>query len=184
MPNTSTTHGPKGQVLTGTPGADDLKGGSGDDTISGGDGSDVLHGARGDDSLDGGAGDDTLDGGVGANWLTGGAGEDVFAITQKVASDAASLDHITDFTHGDDRISFGGTVSLAGHPFWSGTEADYAGALAQATAQITSGAADIVFVQVGADVIVFADSNLHDRVEGAAVLVGKSLADITQWDVF
>jgi Ca2+-binding RTX toxin-like protein len=171
-------------VLTGTTGDDDIKGGAGDDTIFGGDGSDVLHGAGGDDTLDGGAGDDTLDGGAGSNLLTGGAGEDVFSITGRLAKDESGLDRISDFTHGDDRIGFGGTVSLAGHAFWSGTEADYAGALARATSEISSGAVDIVFVQVGADVIVFADSNLHDRVEGAAVLVGKSLADITQWDVF
>ena len=180
----STIHGPKGDVITGTASDDVLKGGSGGDSISGLDGADSLSGGRGADTLDGGGGNDTLDGGVGANLLTGGAGQDVFLITNRVASSESGLDRISDFTHGDDRIGFGGPVSLAGHTAWSGTEATYDGALARATSEITSGQADVVFVQVGTDVVVFADSNLHDRVDGAVVLVGKTLGDITAWDVF
>lgn len=180
----NSTHGPQGKVLTGTAASDDLKGGAGDDLISGLDGNDRLSGAGGDDTLDGGVGNDTLDGGSGSDLLTGGSGEDVFLVSGKVSATMDGLDHIQDFTHGDDRIGFGGKVSLAGHIAYQGAEADYAGALARATQEITTGHSDIVFVQVGADVVVFADSDLRDQVGGAVVLVGKSLTDITNFDVF
>ena len=56
--------------------------------------------------------------------------------------------------------------------------------MAAATQQITSGAADLVAVQVGTDVIVFADTSLHNHPDAAVVLVGQTLAGISQWDVF
>jgi Ca2+-binding RTX toxin-like protein len=176
--------GPKGLTLGGSPGNDDLKGGSGADHLSGGDGNDQLQGAGGDDTLDGGTGNDVLSGGRGADLLTGGDGDDTFLIDTRVSDNLADLDRITDFTHDHDRLGFGGSVSLGGSSFWSGAEADYGAALNTATQKIASGAADLVVVQVGADVIVFADTNLHNRVEGAVVLVGRTLADIDHWDVF
>jgi hypothetical protein len=36
---------------------------------------------------------------------------------------------------------------------------------------------------VGSDLVVFADSTLHNHVDAAAVLVGKTLADFSHWDV-
>jgi Ca2+-binding RTX toxin-like protein len=182
--NNMTSTGSKGVTLIGTAGADDLKGTAGADSLSGGDGNDLLRGEGGGDTLDGGAGSDTLLGGRGSDVLTGGSGSDTFLISGRVTAVQADLDRITDFTHGEDRLGFGSHVSLAGHSFWSGVEANYADALAVATDQITSGAADVVAVQVGSDVIVFADSDLHDHVSNAVVLVGQTLAGVDQWDVF
>ena len=176
--------GPSGLILTGTAGDDYLKGASGGDSLSGGDGNDMLCGGGGADTLDGGAGNDTLVGGRGADVLTGGSGSDTFLISGKVTATQDGLDRITDFTHGEDRLGFGGQMSLAGHSFWSGSAATYGDAVAAATQQITSGAADLVAVQVGTDVIVFADSSLHNHVDAAVVLVGQTLAGISQWDVF
>ncbi|HEX5377508.1 MAG TPA: hypothetical protein VFW47_03000 [Phenylobacterium sp.] len=176
--------GPRGQVLIGTETDDDFKGGAGADSLWGGGGDDGLRGAGGDDTLDGGDGNDTLSGGAGADQLTGGAGNDMFLVEARVCSTPDGLDRITDFTHGLDRVGFGGNVSLGGHSFWSGDAASYADAFATATQKIASAAADVVAVQVGGDVIVFADTNLHDHVDGAVILVGRTLADIDSWDVF
>jgi Ca2+-binding RTX toxin-like protein len=176
--------GPSGLILTGTTGDDDLKGTSGCDSLSGGDGNDLLTAQGGADTLDGGAGNDTLSGGRGADLLTGGSGSDTFLIQGRVTDTQDGLDRISDFTHGEDRLGFGGQTSLAGHSFWSGSAATYGDAVAAAAQQITSGAADVVAVQVGADVIVFADTSLHNHLDAGVVLVGKTLADISQWDVF
>ncbi|HEX4709448.1 calcium-binding protein [Phenylobacterium sp.] len=176
--------GPSPVTVTGTSGDDDLRGTSGCDSLSGGDGNDLLCGVGGADTLDGGAGNDTLSGGRGADLLTGGAGSDTFLISGKVTATQDGLDRITDFTHGEDRLGFGGQTSLSGHSFWSGSAATYGDAVAAAAQQITSGAADVVAVQVGSDVIVFADTSLHNHMDSAVVLVGKTLADINQWDVF
>lgn len=173
-----------GQTILGTSGPDTLKGGAGADSIDGGDGNDSINGAGGGDTIVGGAGDDTLQGGHGGDVLTGGAGNDVFLMSGHVTGSETSVDQITDFTSGEDRLGFGRQVSLAGHSLWTGTADTYADALADAKVQIGSGAADIVAVQVGDDLVVFADSNLHDHVDGAAILVGKSIADFSSWDVF
>jgi Ca2+-binding RTX toxin-like protein len=174
---------PNAKTLTGTSGADSLKGGGGADFIDGGDGNDFLDGAGGGDTLIGGAGNDTIQGGHGGDQLTGGAGADVFLEGGRVTADNASVDRITDFVHGEDILSFSRQASIAGHPMWTGTAASYAEAFADAKAQIGSGAVDLVAVQVGPDLMVFADANQHDHVDGAAILVGKSLADFSSWDV-
>jgi Ca2+-binding RTX toxin-like protein len=157
-----------GLNLTGTAADDYLKGKSGADTLSGADGN------------------DTLQGGHGGDVLTGGAGADVFLMTGggHVTASETSVDRITDFTHGEDTLGFGRQTSLAGHPMWTGSAGSYAEAFDDAKAQIGSGAADLVAVQVGSDLVVFADSTLHNHVDAAAILVGKTLADFTNWDVF
>jgi len=168
----------------GTPGDDNLKGGAGADVLDGGDGNDYIDGAGGGDTLVGGAGDDTIVGGHGGDLLTGGDGHDTFLMDGHITASETSVDRITDFTHGEDRLGFGTQVSLAGHTMWTGTAGSYADAFAEAKAQIGSGAADIVAVEVGGDLVVFADSGLHNHVGGAAVLVGKTLLDFTNWDLF
>jgi Ca2+-binding RTX toxin-like protein len=157
-----------GSLIVGTPGDDFLKGTSGGDTISGGDGN------------------DTLQGGHGGDVLTGGAGADVFLMTGggHITASDTSVDRITDFTPGVDTLGFGRQASLAGHDMWTGTAGSYAEAFADAKAQIGSGAFDLVAVQVGQDLVVFADSTLHNHVDGAAILVGQSLANFSNWDVF
>jgi Ca2+-binding RTX toxin-like protein len=147
------------------------------------DGNDSLSGGRGADTLDGGAGDDYLRGGPGADLLTGGAGNDTFLIDGPAPTNFADLDRITDFTHDQDRLAFSDKISIAGSNLVSATESTYADALAFATHQITSGAAQIVTVQLGSDVVVFAGANMDHTVDAAVLLVGKTLADIDQWDV-
>lgn len=177
-------HGPKGVTLIGTDGSDDLSGKTGDDSLSGAGGNDQLDGGRGDDTIDGGDGNDLIWGGAGSDVLYGGTGADTFFIGGQTGATMADLDRIMDFTHGEDRLGFSTKVSIAGHDMATGTAANYADALAQATAQISSNTADIVAVQVGSDVVVFADAELTNQIGGAVVLVGKTLADVGQWDVF
>lgn len=176
--------GPKGQLLTGNEANESFKGGAGADSFYGAGGADTLRGEGGGDLLDGGDGNDTLSGGAGADTLTGGDGADTFLIDGRMGGSMSELDQITDFTHGVDRLGMGDRVSLSGAGFWSGDAATYSDAYATATQKIASGAADIVAVQIGADVVVFADSHLHNRVDSAVVLVGRTLADVNSWDIF
>lgn len=114
-----------GYISIGNLGIDEVYGGAGDDWVDaqyatqtivafGGEGSDLLHaggrndtlhGEAGDDTLNGGAGIDVLDGGAGSDTLTGGLHADTFVFG---ALDAA-VDTITDFTVGEDQISFAGS---------------------------------------------------------------------------
>jgi Ca2+-binding RTX toxin-like protein len=169
--------------MIGTSGNDVLTGKGQDDLISGLDGNDTLTGGRGADTLIGGAGDDYLIGGPGANVLTGGAGNDFFFIDGPAPKTFADLTRITDFTHNEDTLVFSDKISIAGSTLWADTEATYADALAVATQKITSGAAQIVTVQLGSDVVVFAGANMDHRVDAAVLLVGKTLTDIDTWDV-
>lgn len=176
--------GPAGQTLTGNEANETFKGGAGADTLFGAGGADSLRGVGGGDLLDGGDGNDTLAGGTGADTLTGGDGADTFLIDGRMGGSMAELDQITDFTHGVDRLGMGDRVSLSGATFWSGDAETYTDAYAAAAQKIASGAADVVAVQIGADVVVFADSHLHNRVDSAVVLVGRTLADVNCWDIF
>lgn len=88
----------------GMDGRDLLIGGTGDDLLLGGGGNDTLHGGPGSDTLVGGDGDDVINGGKGQDLRTGGAGADVFVFG--LTED--SLDTITDFTSGEDRIRYAG----------------------------------------------------------------------------
>jgi Ca2+-binding RTX toxin-like protein len=175
------------ETLTGTAGDDQLKGGHGDDSLAGLDGNDLLLGGKGNDTLDGGAGDDTLSGGHGADVLTGGAGADVFRIDGS-AKTLAGLDRITDFTHGQDHLVFHEAPVASAANFATDTAADFTTAVADANAKMATGA-DFVAVQVGADVIVFADEAgdlgepVEHHVESGVLLVGKTLADISASDI-
>ena len=89
-----------------------VKLGMGDDTFKGGTGrSGAVFGEGGNDKLFGSSHADVLIGGAGNDTLTGGPGEDWFVFDM---ADAASCDHITDFTpRGVDQIilsngAFGG----------------------------------------------------------------------------
>lgn len=169
------------ETLVGTANADNLRGGDGDDSISGLDGNDRLSGGKGADTIDGGAGDDTISGGKGADLLTGGAGNDVFQIDGS-AKAQTDLDKITDWTHGQDHLRFDDAPVATATNFQTDTAADFSTALADANAKMAAGA-DFVAVQVGADVIVFADEVGEHHVESGVVLVGKTLADIAFSDI-
>ena len=169
------------ETLTGTALADHLRGGGGNDSLSGLDGNDLLAGGKGADTLDGGAGNDTLHGGHGADVLTGGAGNDVFEIDGP-AKALTDLDRITDFTHGQDRIVFDDAPVATAANVVTGTAVDFKTALADANAKMAAGA-DFVAVQVGGDVIVFADEVGEHHVESGVLLVGKTLIDIGFGDI-
>jgi Ca2+-binding RTX toxin-like protein len=63
-----------------------------------------LFGGSADDVIKGGAGDDLIYGGLGADQLTGGAGADVFRYQATAESTSTSLDLISDFTSGTDKL--------------------------------------------------------------------------------
>ena len=76
---------------------------------------DVIRGDAGKNGFQGGAGRDTIDGGGGHDRLSGGADADSFLFdTGTAARLQANLDHITDFTSGEDHILLGRS---AGGPF-------------------------------------------------------------------
>ena len=111
--------------------------------------------------------------------LTGGAGNDTFLVeSHPSAAGVAGLDRITDFTHGEDRLVFGEHVTLTDGAFGVGTAATYDDALALARDEIGSSSVNVAAIQVGSDVIVFADADHHDHIDAAVVLVGKTLADL------
>ena len=152
-------------LMTGGAGDDTLIGADkpGGDTLAGGDGRDSLVGNQGDDSLDGGLSDDTLAGGVGADTMTGGAGADVFVF---LAGDSgfttATVDHITDFAAGTDRIAFAGPidvfsdqrlVDLSDSPDLASAALAARGLAAAAPAQA------VLFVYLGRDYLYLDDDN-------------------------
>lgn len=169
------------ETLSGAAATDHLKGDAGDDSLSGRDGDDRQSGGKGADTLDGGAGDDTVSGGDGADVLTGGPGVDVFKIDGS-AKTLAGLDKVMDFTHAEDRLVFDDAPAATAGNFVTDTAADFKTALTDANAKMAAGA-DFVAVQVGADVIVFADEVGDHHVESAVLLVGKTLADIGAGDI-
>ena len=99
-------------TLLGGDGNDQLFGQVGNDTLYGDAGNDVLYGGLGNDSLLGGDGNDQLFGQVGNDTLSGGAGNDGFFFAD--ALDArTNVDHILDFTSGQDTISLSLSVFSA-----------------------------------------------------------------------
>lgn len=179
------------------------------ETITGTDASETLAGGAGDDSLDGGAGDDTLTGGEGADQMAGGAGADTFVLgasasasddqddaddDQDDVDDDASggdstesaqdgLDSILDFTTGEDTLNFGDGLAGTEENFATGDAADYDAALAAADAAMADGTVDFVAIQVGSDVIVFADTDGVAGSDTAVVLVGKTLDGVGFGDI-
>lgn len=153
------------------------------ETLTGTDEGDPLTGGAGEDSLDGGLGDDTLAGGGGADQLTGGEGSDVFGGAGDVAG-PDDLDRVLDFTTAEDTLDFGAGLAATEESLATDTAADYATALAAANAQIGDGATvDFVAVQVGGDVVVFADTDAEVGADQAIILVGRTLADVSFGDI-
>jgi Ca2+-binding RTX toxin-like protein len=151
-------------------------------TIDGGAGADSISTSNGADSILGGIGNDLINGGVGADTLSGGAGGDLFRFDAGVAPGAvSSLDRIIDWTAEDQLVFVGGggaTGPGTADNYVESTQADFAAALSFANGQIAAGR-NYVSVQVGADVIVFADSAGNDgTADSAVILVGRTLSDI------
>lgn len=155
-----------------------LRGGDGSDLIevtsTDTDRADLLSGDDGNDRLIAGPSNDTLDGGAGADTMTGGQGADVFVLDDSALSlTATDVDYILDWGAAD-RIQLRGPAT----GYVEVTAADFASAVSAAQARIGAGASDVVAVQVGADVVVFADIGPANTIDAAVILVGRSLADI------
>ena len=158
-------------------GDDTITGGPSDDLLRGYGGADLIQTGGGADTLDGGAGNDTLDGGEGGDLIATGGGADVIVVGQGQSLPGQS-DVVTDWNSSD-------TVRFA-HPsgdatrFAEGSAADYATASAFANNLIASGAANVVAVQIGGDVAVFADSaDDNGTADDLLVLSGRTLADVS-----
>jgi Ca2+-binding RTX toxin-like protein len=169
-----------------------ISGGQGNDQIAGSSVvSNVLNGNLGDDTLIGGRAKDTISGGGGADVLTGGAGADSFqfAAGDSPATNAAGRDQILDWTGGGatavDTLVFGdgGQVTAATHltTYIEITATDLTDAATKVAAAFGQHF-QVVAVQVGSDVVVFADAGaiagVLDATDTGVVLVGRSLADI------
>lgn len=106
----NTFHGEAGNdVLIGGAGDDRLFGGLGINVLNGGDGNDRLMGSGGRDSMAGGNGNDVIHGSYDTENMSGGAGADTFVWRDVeelflINAGSPSLDRITDFTPGQDRI--------------------------------------------------------------------------------
>jgi Ca2+-binding RTX toxin-like protein len=174
-------------INAGSPAHDEVHGGAGNDTIaSNNGGQDSLDGGDGNDSISaddvaqtslaGGAGDDTLLASGFGDVLSGGDGADKFILLGTGFSSAESNGfQITDWSNAD-KISISGIDKSY---YQELTAPDYQTALAQYCLPMAPHA--VVAVQVGADVVVFAETGSTHLGLGqfqVAVLVGRTLADI------
>lgn len=114
--NSITDTGGSNNIWTGSGNDKITVSGSGNSTVHSGAGNDVIdfskstgnniiYGNDGADTIKGGSGDDYIGGGAGADFLTGGLGKDIFKIHIPVSSDL-SVDTITDFVSGTDKLDF------------------------------------------------------------------------------
>jgi len=130
--------------------------------------------------------------------LVGGGGADKFVFTAGDSSAnsatgsillaggiASGPDQIRDWTSADSlHFNSAGPVNMGAGTnldFSTATATDFASAITAANAHLGAGGL-YVAVQVGTDVVVFADTNLDHSIttaDDAVTLVGKTLADIT-----
>ena len=149
---------------------DSLAGSAGADSLMGGAGADTLVGHGGGDTLNGGAGQDLIIAGGGGAHITIGLGES--------GADPSHADVIQDWSSSDILV-FAHSGQLNGD-FLAATAPDLASAHILADAAIGGGLENFVAVQVGADVVVFADSGADNiAADDAVVLKGRTLADIS-----
>ncbi|CAD5973147.1 Serralysin B [Planktothrix agardhii] len=131
--NDSVSGSSDAEVVYAGKGNDSIDGGGGDDslfgnqdqdTLIGGNGNDLIVGGRGNDLIVGGRGNDILYGNRGINTLTGGDGSDTFFLML----DDQSIDYITDYQIGSDRItSKNGILNFDNYTLTAGTGADGTG---------------------------------------------------------
>jgi Ca2+-binding RTX toxin-like protein len=156
---------------------DVLLGDDGDDRLAARGGSNLLQGGLGNDYLSGGVGRDTLDGGTGADSLSGGEASDIFVLDAHTSSllFTGAFDKILDWSS-DDVIR----LRAAGAPGYTETTAPELGSAVGAAQQLIGGGqAEVVAVQVGGDVMIFVDHSGANTIDVAAILVGRTLADIS-----
>ena len=173
-------------VLRGGLGADTLSGNGGDDFLYGDDGLDTLDGGAGNDRLEGGAsgdtmfgraGNDTLVGGTGKDTLTGGTEADIFVFAAgDTTLNSASYDRIVDYNAAEgDLIDLDFVAGALDPGHWSesaiGTN-NFADALA--TARLSAGVGNVVFVAGTTDGWLFYDANGDGVLEQAILLSGAN----------
>jgi Ca2+-binding RTX toxin-like protein len=144
-----------------------------------------VSGGAGSETINGGDGNDTISGGHGTDFLRGGNGNDLFTFASGDSGvTAGSLDQILDWQN-TDALHFGGLAAATdGTTYIELTASSYDAALTLANTQITAGTVEYVVVQVGGDVVVFADTaGNHGTAEDAVTLVGRTLADISAANV-
>jgi Ca2+-binding RTX toxin-like protein len=154
----------------GLPSAGSFQGGPKGDGFAGSDGPDVLNGQ---------GGDDVLGGGLGADTLIGGDGQDLFIVIARASpASLGQMDSVVDWS-AQDRLSFAGPAGSAAN-YMEFAAGSFGAALAIADAAIGPGGVDYVAVQVGDDVIVFADSAADDTgADDAVILRGQTLGSIS-----
>jgi len=133
---------------TGNSGNNTITGNSGNNTLDGGDGADTVNGGSGNDTISGGNGNDTLVDSQGRDVMTGGLGNDIFdfnslnevstfnftgaSAAQRANAINNTLERITDFVQGTDKIDLSGIDARTGFGFgnngdqafnWLGTTA-------------------------------------------------------------
>jgi Ca2+-binding RTX toxin-like protein len=169
-------------TLDGGAGNDTITGNAGDDSISGGAGNDSLAGGADNDTVSGGAGNDNLAGGAGVDQLTGGAGVDTFVFASgDTGITLATSDSITDFVTAD-LLDFAQVAGSGTNYVEGGTVADYAAALAAANTAMNTTVLYAAY-QVGANVLVFADIDADGTADQSIILVGQTLANISETNV-
>jgi Ca2+-binding RTX toxin-like protein len=180
-------------TINGNAGEDTIRGGNGNDTINGGAdndslfgdaGIDTLLGAAGNDLLDGGAGNDTLNGqsgndiiigGLGRDSLNGGTEADIFRFAfGDTTANSATIDIITDFTTGSDKIDLdfvNGGISAAAYSEGLIATNSFTDALASAQAML-SGGKSVAFVAGSTDGWLFWDTNGDGVIDQSILLKG------------
>ncbi|QAY77742.1 calcium-binding protein [Sphingosinicella sp. BN140058] len=168
-------------VITGTPGWDELRGTPGDDVIDGlsgydqiwgGDGNDILRSGEDGGVLYGEAGDDRLEGGPGSSAMEGGAGNDVIIGGDDVDHVIMGLgSDVVQTGAGKDYIEFRSLRDDEGHQLIdAGSDDDtiIIGSRGKSTFEIATG--------VGADILIF--SSLGGD---AAVTLGAGVDRVRFW---
>jgi Ca2+-binding RTX toxin-like protein len=158
---------------------DTITGGPLEDLLRGYAGNDLIQSGGGADTLDGGTGADTIDGGAGGDLITTGGGADVIVIGQAQSLNIWNqTDVVTDWSSSD-TVRFA-HMSGDATAYAEGSAADYGSATTFANNLIASGSVNVVAVQIGSDVAVFADSaDDNGSVDDLVVLSGRTLADVS-----
>lgn len=175
-----------------------LSGGAGDDTIysfgnesgdllDGGDGNDrmfargasnTLLGGAGNDLMEGGEGAETFDGGAGFDTLAGGFGADLFIEDDGLGVQfviSTTLNRITHWENSD-HIQLRGKITAQQYVETQAENLFTAQTVAETALQ---GGAEVVAIQIGADVVIYTDVSAGSSIHNAIMLAGRSLADIS-----
>ena len=140
--------------------------------MTGGAGVDVFTGTGGNDVITTAGGGDTITGGSGADTMTGGAGADTFVVTA-TASNSGSIDVITDFIGGTDKLNL--TVAASGTINVGSTNADLSIDSANVASTGTTETTLLANLQTAADALA-ANEFDHAGDTFAVKITGASLA--------